>query len=143
MAVGVGDGSGPGPIAVGTGVGDDDFGPVVWLLAVDQIDEMERVFWRAGHDRRCRSDAIVVDQIEERDSTVPTEIIGVWVGSGCCGPGQRNGSRRRRRRDRRPGPIVPVYGLTIRAYQTRRSSDLVLSSGLGPVFKPTSLRSTC
>ena len=37
-------------VAVGTGVGDDYLGVGAAVLAVDEIDQMERISWGAGND---------------------------------------------------------------------------------------------
>ena len=67
-------------VAVGTGVADDHLRPAPSLLAVDQVDEVQRVPRGARHHRPGQPYGLVVDQIQPRRATPAPEVLRVGSG---------------------------------------------------------------
>jgi hypothetical protein len=67
-------------VAIGAGVGDDHLGPAAGVLAVDQIDHVQRVPAGARQDPAGEPDALIGDHVQPRRATPPPEVLGVRAG---------------------------------------------------------------
>ena len=91
-------------VGVGAGVGDDDLGAAAAVLAVEQVDQVQRVARGAGHAPAGRSDGLVVDHVQPGRAAPAGRSTSGWAGRGSCGPGRRTACRRPRRPAHRPTP---------------------------------------
>jgi hypothetical protein len=64
-------------VAVGPGVADDDLRAAAAVLAVDQVDHVQRVARGARHDVPGQADGLVVDQVEQRHPAAAAEVARV------------------------------------------------------------------
>ena len=64
-------------VAVGAGVGDDHLRPGARVLAVDQIDHVQRVTRGAGDHATGESDGLVAEHVQPRGATPAPEVLRV------------------------------------------------------------------
>jgi len=98
-------------VAVGAGVGDDHLRPPAALLAVDEIDHVQRVPGRARDDHAGQADGLVVEEVQPRRAPAPTEVLRVGPGVDAADRDDEADPVDRRHQTATPGLRQPDVGL--------------------------------